>query len=80
VNDRTSVVVVGDAALREAFHGGTMMMEVVGDYEYRRSDIIGHGAFAVVFRGSSRLVGISAFVHCKIMCVVFRAGHTTASS
>jgi len=31
-------------------------MEFVGDYQYRRSDIIGHGAFAVVFRGSSRLV------------------------
>jgi len=40
-------------------------MEFVGDYQYRRSDIIGHGAFAVVFRGSSRLV--SKF--CVFFCV-----------
>jgi len=58
------VAVVRNASL---FHRDTMYssrcrvaagltMEVVGDYQYRRSDIIGHGAFAVVFRGSSRLV------------------------
>lgn len=29
-------------------------MEVVGDYEYSKKDLIGHGAFAVVFKGRSR--------------------------
>ncbi|XP_046680294.1 serine/threonine-protein kinase ULK2 isoform X2 [Homalodisca vitripennis] len=30
------------------------MMEVVGDYEYSSRDMIGHGAFAVVFKGRLR--------------------------
>lgn len=29
-------------------------MEVVGDYEYSKKDLIGHGAFAVVFKGRTR--------------------------
>ncbi|XP_007904392.1 serine/threonine-protein kinase ULK2 isoform X2 [Callorhinchus milii] len=29
-------------------------MEVVGDFEYNRKDLIGHGAFAVVFKGRHR--------------------------
>ncbi|XP_063448696.1 serine/threonine-protein kinase unc-51-like isoform X2 [Mytilus trossulus] len=29
-------------------------MEIVGDYEYNRKDLIGHGAFAVVFKGRNR--------------------------
>nr|XP_022286175.1 serine/threonine-protein kinase ULK2-like isoform X3 [Crassostrea virginica] len=29
-------------------------MEVVGDYEYSKKDLIGHGAFAVVFKGRHR--------------------------
>lgn len=29
-------------------------MEIVGDYEYNTKDLIGHGAFAVVFRGRHR--------------------------
>ncbi|CAG9826584.1 unnamed protein product [Diabrotica balteata] len=29
-------------------------MEVVGDYEYSSKDLIGHGAFAVVFKGRLR--------------------------
>ncbi|XP_058803342.1 serine/threonine-protein kinase ULK2 isoform X3 [Phymastichus coffea] len=29
-------------------------MEVVGDYEYNSKDLIGHGAFAVVFKGRHR--------------------------
>jgi serine/threonine-protein kinase ULK/ATG1 len=28
----------------------------VGDFEYRRKDLIGHGAFAVVFKGRNRQV------------------------
>ncbi|XP_034240338.1 serine/threonine-protein kinase unc-51 isoform X2 [Thrips palmi] len=29
-------------------------MEIVGDYEYNSKDLIGHGAFAVVFKGRKR--------------------------
>ncbi|CAB0001431.1 unnamed protein product, partial [Nesidiocoris tenuis] len=29
-------------------------MEIVGDYEYCSKDLIGHGAFAVVFKGRLR--------------------------
>ncbi|EHB08105.1 Serine/threonine-protein kinase ULK2 [Heterocephalus glaber] len=29
-------------------------MEVVGDFEYSKKDLVGHGAFAVVFRGRHR--------------------------
>lgn len=28
----------------------------VGDFQYRRKDLIGHGAFAVVFKGRHREV------------------------
>lgn len=31
-------------------------MEIVGDYEYNTRDLIGHGAFAVVYRGRLRKV------------------------
>ena len=31
-------------------------MEVVGDFEYNTKDLIGHGAFAVVFKGRHRKV------------------------
>jgi len=31
-------------------------MEAVGNYEYSKLDLIGHGAFAVVFRGRHRWV------------------------
>lgn len=33
-------------------------MEVVGDYEYSKKDLIGHGAFAVVFKGRHRKVNM----------------------
>ena len=33
-------------------------MEIVGDYEYSKKDLIGHGAFAVVFKGRTRKVQI----------------------
>ncbi|XP_050408202.1 serine/threonine-protein kinase ULK2 isoform X2 [Patella vulgata] len=29
-------------------------MEIIGDYEYNKKDLIGHGAFAVVFKGRYR--------------------------
>lgn len=31
-------------------------MEAVGDFEYSRKDLVGHGAFAVVFKGRHRKV------------------------
>ena len=31
-------------------------MESVGDFEYNKKDLIGHGAFAVVFRGKRKQV------------------------
>lgn len=31
-------------------------MESLGDYEYNTKDLIGHGAFAVVFKGRSKKV------------------------
>lgn len=34
------------------------MPEIVGDYQYSKRDLIGHGAFAIVFRGRSRSVNI----------------------
>lgn len=33
-------------------------MEIVGDYEYSSRDLIGHGAFAVVFKGRLRNASI----------------------
>lgn len=50
---------------------------IIGDYEYNSKDLIGHGAFAVVFKGRNRKVRmcysffglsftylINCFVHC----------------
>jgi len=34
------------------------MTESVGDYEYNSKDLIGHGAFAVVFKGRNKKVRI----------------------
>lgn len=33
-----------------------MDMLIIGDYEYNSKDLIGHGAFAVVFKGRNRKV------------------------
>lgn len=33
-----------------------LTMETVGDFEYSRKDLVGHGAFAVVFKGRHRKV------------------------
>jgi hypothetical protein len=32
------------------------MPEIIGDYQYSKRDIIGHGAFAIVFLGHSKIV------------------------
>lgn len=33
-------------------------MNIVGDYEYSSKDMLGHGAFAVVYRGRHRKVNL----------------------
>ena len=35
-------------------------METIGNYEYRSKDLIGHGAFAVVYRGRTRTVSFNS--------------------
>jgi len=32
------------------------MPETIGDYQYSKRDLIGHGAFAIVFLGHSKIV------------------------
>lgn len=39
-------------------------MESVGDYEYNKKDLIGHGAFAVVFKGRYKMVKHLAIFFC----------------
>ena len=36
--------------------GGDPEMEFCGDYQYSKKELIGHGAFAVVYKGRSRTV------------------------
>ena len=38
------------------------IMESVGIYEYRSKDLIGHGAFAVVYRGRIKMVRIIIYI------------------
>lgn len=40
-------------------------MEIVGDFEYNSKDLIGHGAFAVVFKGRHRKVSLQKM---QIIC------------
>lgn len=62
-------------------------METVGDFEYSRKDLVGHGAFAVVFKGRHRKVnkqcclssfscritmGVSRQLHCNIWVITLR--------
>lgn len=39
------------------------MPEIIGDYQYSTKDLIGHGAFAIVYLGRSRTVNIPD-LHC----------------
>lgn len=50
-----------DSAQNQLLHQ-PITMEAVGDFEYSRKDLVGHGAFAVVFKGRHRKVnnGLSA--------------------
>jgi hypothetical protein len=38
------------------------MPETIGDYQYSKRDLIGHGAFAIVFLGHSKSV-------CDLKCI-----------
>lgn len=44
-------------------------METVGEYEYSLKDLIGHGAFAVVFKGRHQFV--SQFIVKFIVVVIY---------
>ena len=39
-------------------------MESVGIYEYSTKDLIGHGAFAVVYRGRLKMVSSVLIISC----------------
>lgn len=46
-------------------------MESVGDFEYNPKDLIGHGAFAVVFKGRQKNVSVLVVTTCvTVTCVV----------
>ena len=47
--------------------GYGLRMESVGIYEYSTKDLIGHGAFAVVYRGRLKMVS-SVMIGCLIKC------------
>ena len=40
-------------------------MEIIGDFEYKKKDLIGHGAFAIVYKGTYREVGGFLFLVCS---------------
>lgn len=46
-------------------------MEKVGDYEYNTKDLIGHGAFAIVFKGRHQKVKIYSifWIHCNSVTI-----------
>lgn len=46
-------------------------MEIVGDYEYNSKDLIGHGAFAVVFKGRKRKVVIVPSAQLLVASLLF---------
>jgi len=42
-------------------------MEVVGNYEYSKRDLIGHGAFAMVFKGRHRQVVLIKYCNGRLV-------------
>lgn len=53
-------------------------MNVVGDYEYSSKDMLGHGAFAVVYKGRHRKVNIIYYFLFYIFLLTIPAGiHST---
>jgi serine/threonine-protein kinase ULK/ATG1 len=37
------------------------MSDYIGEYEYNKKDLIGHGAFAIVYKGRQKSVIIISF-------------------
>ena len=56
------VKVVIPVHLRDRSSTAKDRMETIGNYEYRSKDLIGHGAFAVVYRGRTRTVSFNSKV------------------
>ena len=54
------VKVVIPVNLRDRSTTAKDRMETIGNYEYRSKDLIGHGAFAVVYRGRTRTVSFNS--------------------
>ncbi len=46
------------------------MPEIIGDYQYSKRDLIGHGAFAIVFLGRSRSVNIVLLFFLFIIIII----------
>ena len=42
------------------------MPEIIGDYQYSKRDLIGHGAFAIVFLGHAKNVYILKYIDSNI--------------
>jgi hypothetical protein len=38
------------------------MSDYIGEYEYNKKDLIGHGAFAIVYKGRQKSVIIIKFI------------------
>lgn len=57
------------------------MPETIGDYQYSKRDLIGHGAFAIVFLGHSRSVCLierrRKYVF-FLVCLFFEESRTTS--
>ena len=54
--DRFVTTVARNAGPGSSSSGYGLRMESVGIYEYSTKDLIGHGAFAVVYRGRLKMV------------------------
>ena len=45
-------------------------MESVGKFEFNRKDLIGHGAFAVVFKGRHKEVSFTSETNLSCLCLI----------
>lgn len=54
-------------------------METVGDFEYSRKDLVGHGAFAVVFKGRHRKVNNLPFMLSSLCAAAVKKGGQQAT-
>ena len=47
------------------FYWPVVVMETVGNFEFNKKDLIGHGAFAVVFKGHHKEVRVVMAEYCR---------------